>query len=164
MSYEVKFGWPEGYELCHTDFQPDGTGRGIHNQHLPEVRPTGYYRDTPATALVVGDVVLVYRRENVEYESTIIYYLEHDDIYYDNIQVQYEGGYVKTFDTMSEQRVIWIGNPAGIGEYDDLVGTTDSIDDLTTGQTTVFNVYDERDGGGGAGAGDGVESLVTHDC
>ena len=122
--------------------------------HLPEVRPTGYYRDTPATALVVGDIVLVYRRENVEHESELVYILNFEDVYYDNVQVQHEGEYVKDFDTTAEQRVIWIGNPVGSGEFTDVTDISDSIDDLTTGQTTVFNVYDERDGGGGAGAGD----------
>lgn len=163
MSYEVKFGWVANNELGYTAYAPSGTGRGLHNQHLPEVRPTGYYRDTPATDLVVGDVVLVYQRENVEYESELVYILNFEDVYYDNVQVQHEQEYVKDYGTTAEQRVIWLDNPVGSGEYDDLTGTTDSIDDLTTGQTTVFNTYDERDGGG-AGAGDGVESLVTHDC
>ena len=163
MAYEVKFGWVPDYELGYTAFQPDGAGRGIPNQHLPEVRVTGYYRDTPATALVVGDIVIVYRREIVEHDSVNVHYLDFEDVYYENIQTQYEGEYIKDFDTTSNQQVVLL-SPVGSGEYDDLVGTTDSIDGLTTGQTTVLNQYDERDGGGGVGAGDGVESLVTHDC
>ena len=149
MPYQVKFGWPEGYELCHTDFQPNGNGRGMPNQHLPEVRPTGYYRDTPATDLVVGDVVLVYRRENMEYEDSPMSYLDYADMYYEGVQLQHEGEYMKDYDTTESHLLIWIGDPIGIGEYDDLIGTTDSIDDLTIGQTTVFNTYDEREGAGG---------------
>lgn len=165
MSYEVKFGWFVGYELGWTAFQPDGTGRGIPNQHLPEVVWSGYYRDTPATDLVIGDVVRVHRREEVEHEDIIMHYLEYEDVYHEGIQMHWEGDYVKDLDTQTNQQVVWIENAVGSGEFVDEINQAADTDNIINRQAGVFNVYDERTGvGAGAGAGDGVESTITHDC
>lgn len=163
MSYEVKFGWIANKNLCFAAYQPNGTGRGVEQQPLPEVRDVGYYRATPAESLVISDVVLVYQFENVTAGSDTVTSLGYADVVSNGIRVHAGGDLVSDFNTIQRQVVTSVNNPVGSGEYDDLVGTSDSIDDLTTGQTTVLNQYDERDGGG-VGAGDGVESLVTHDC
>lgn len=163
MSYEVKFGWIANKNLCFAAYQPNGTGRGVEQQPLPEVRDVGYYRATPAESLVISDIVLVYQFEDVTAGGDTVTALGYADVVSNGVRVHAGGDLVSDFNTIQRQVVTSVNNPVGSGEYDDLVGTSDSIDDLTTGQTTVLNQYDERDGDG-AGAGDGVESLVTHDC
>lgn len=163
MSFEVKFGWLIGYELGWTAYQPDGTGRGIHNQHLPEVKNSGYYRDTPATDLIVGDTVLVYRREEMEHEDVLMHYLEYEDVYHEGVQMHWEGEYMKDIDTQTNQQVVWIENPVGTGEFVDQIGQASDTDDIITRQSTVFNTYDERTTVTGV-VGDGVETEIAHDC
>lgn len=163
MSYEVKFGYFADYSLVFAAFQPDGTGRGVQQQPLPEMRNTGYYSATPAEALVVGDIVLVYQLKDVIYEDELVTCLAYPAVVHEGIRVHYEGDLVESRDSETNQIVTCVDDPVGSGEYEDVTDVSDNIDTLIEGQTSVFNVYDEREGAAG-GTGDGVESLITHDC
>ena len=144
----VKFGYLPGYSLVFAAFQPNNTGRGIEQQPLLEVRPTGYYQGEPLTDLVSGDAVLVYISESVLWEDVPTYILTEDFIYYEGEKVYYEGEFVFSFDDLISELVTWVGDPIGADEY--RIETLESaIDDLAEQQGTVTNVYDETDNGNG---------------
>ncbi len=169
MPYETKFAYPSGNDLVFSAYQPSGAGRGLANQILPEIVNHGYYRATPLTALVDGDVVIVYRQQEVEYEGALVVYLTNEHVFYEDKYVVYEGEYVKDFDTTSNQKVLWIERPVGSGEFTfgsgDLSSLIDDVDTLVDDGGSVFNVYDEREAaGGGDGVGAGIESEIVHDC
>lgn len=139
----VKFAYQSGYSLGFTAYHSDGTGRGIANQPLYEVRPTGYYSGLPITSLASGDVVLVYILETIYYENDVVFILTQNYVFYEGNRVYYEGEWVFDFDDLVDDIVTWVGSPIGSGEYMlDVIG--DNVDDLIAGQSTVNNIYDER--------------------
>ena len=138
----VKFGYLRGYNLVFAAFQPHSTGRGIEQQPLTEVRPTGYYQGEPLTDLESGDAVLVYVRESVLWEDVPTYILTEDFIYYEGEKVYYEGEFVFSFDDFISESVTWVGDPIGADEYR-IEAIESAIDDLTEQQGTVTNVYNE---------------------
>ena len=147
MPYEVKFGFATGYNLVFAAFQPAGTGRGVANQPLYEIRPTGYYRAESATQLEDGDVVLVYDYETVYWEDEAVVYLAYEYVFYEEEQVYYEGLKVVDFDSTSSDVVHWAGDVVGAGEYTfgagDVSELVDNVDTLIAQQGTVTNVYNE---------------------
>lgn len=169
MPYEVKFAYQSAKDLVFSAFQPSGSGRGLAYQILPELVNHGYYRATPLTALVDGDVVIVYRQQEVEYEDDLVVYLTNEHVFYEDEYVVYEGEYVKDFDTTSNQKVLWTERPVGSGEFTfgtgDLSSLIDDVETLVDDSNIVLNVYDEREpAGGGDGVGAGIESEIVHDC
>lgn len=140
MSYEVKFGFPTGYNLAFSVFQPSGIGRGFAHQFLQEVVNQGYYRATPITNLVVGDAVIVYRQEKVLYESEGVLYLDYEYVFWEDEYIAHEGEYVRDLDTESNQKVFWTEEPVGTGEYESVI---ESAADLTVIETKV-DVTDEN--------------------
>ncbi len=140
---EIKFAWVSGYRLVFTAFAPDDTARGIIHQLLPEIYNTGYYRATPLTDLVVGDYVLVYRQENIYWEDELVVYLTPEHVFYEGEIVTYEGEYVFDFDSQLNERVYWIGNPIGAGEYDAVIERQEDIDTIVENQSIVEIRFDE---------------------
>lgn len=138
----VKFGYLGGYNLVFAAFQTNGTGRGIEQQPLTEVRPTGYYQGIPSTDLESGDAVLVYISESVLWEDVPTYILTEEYIYYEGDRVHWEGEWVFSFDDLISESITWVGDPIGAGEYR-IETLESSIDGLTTQQGTVTNVYNE---------------------
>lgn len=163
MSYEVKFGFQPGKNLVFTAFQPSGIGRGLAYQFLLEVVNHGYYRATPATTLVVGDMVLVYEQEKVYWESALVYVLNDDYIFYDGEYVLHEGEYVRNYDAEVNEKVFSIEKVVGTGEYESVTDISSTITNIYNSQTDVHNVYDERVADG-VGVGVGIESEIVIDC
>lgn len=161
--YEIKFGFATGYNLVSAAFQPNRTGRGIENQPLYERIPTGFYSAEPATDLVVGDTVLAYELETVYYEDDPVVVLTEETVLYEGEQVYWEGAMVFDFDSVSNNRVNWMGNVVGSGEYESVTDISTTITNIYNSQTDVHNVYDERDGDG-AVVGAGIESEIITDC
>lgn len=143
----VKFGFLTGYDLVFAAYQPNGNGRGMANQPLYEVFPTGYYRAEPAIDFVDGDVVLVYDRETVTWEDEIVVYLTYDYVFYEGKQVYYEGDWVMDLDNTYNDVVRWTGDVVGSGEYafgiGDISELVEDVDALVAQQGTVTNVYNE---------------------
>lgn len=137
MAYEVKFGFAPGYNLVFAAFQPNGTGRGMANQPLYEVVPTGYYRAEPATVLEDSDVVLAYNLETVYWEDDIVLYLTYENVFYEGEQIYYEGDWVRDLDTTSNDIVTWTGDVVGSGEYKPEVNIIEVTADLTSIETKV---------------------------
>jgi len=163
MSYEVKFGFQLGNFLVFTAFQPNGTGRGLAYQFLQEVVNLGYYRATPGTKLVVGDIVLVYEQEKVYWENALVSILNDDYVFYDGEYVMHEGEYVRNYDAEVTERVFLNEKTVGTGEYESVTDISTTITNIYNSQTDVHNVYDERDRDGVA-VGDGIESEIITDC
>jgi len=161
--YEVKFGFQPGKNLVFTAFRPSGTGRGLAYQFLLEVLNHGYYRATPVTTLVVGDMVLVYEQENVYWESALVYILNDDYIFYNGAYVFHDGEYVRNYDAEVNEKVFSIEKVVGTGEYESAIDITTSITNIVNNQTDVYNTYDERVADG-VGVGVGIESEIVIDC
>jgi len=138
----VKFGYLRGYSLVFAAFQPNGTGRGIEQQPLTEVRPTGYYQATPLTDLESGDAVLVYVRESVLWEDAPVYISTESFVYYEGEKVHWEGKWVVSYDDLISASVTWVGDPIGADEYR-IEAIESSIEDLVGQGGTVTNVYNE---------------------
>lgn len=129
--------------MVFTAYQSEGAGRGIANQPLYEVRPTGYYWGVPITDLMSDDVVLIYISEIVYYENDVVFISTEDFIFYEGYRIHYEGEWVFSFDDLINEIVTWVGNPVGSGEYRlEIIET--NVKNLVTGQGKVLNIYDER--------------------
>lgn len=151
--YEVKFAYQPGCNLVFSAFQPCGTGRGIEQQPLPEIRPTGYYVTTPITDLVAGDMVLVYELESVLWEDVPVYISTEDYIYYEDDKVHWEGEWLVSVDDSFSDIVTWCGDPIGSGEYSSAIDISDDLVSLIAGQTMVTNVYPVSTTGEGTSGG-----------
>lgn len=150
MDYEVKFTWHSGFYLAFTAYQPSGVGRGIPDQPLPEVRNVGYYRATPLTDFVDGDVIQVHKLETVTWEDAVVVYLETEvPVLWELERVFYEEDWVADLDSTVNDLVTSKGEPIGSGEFTvasgDLSGLVDDVGTILLAQQTVFNVYDERE-------------------
>jgi hypothetical protein len=155
--YEIKFGYVSGYSLIFAAFQPSGAGRGIANQPLPEIRPTGFYIATPITDLEVGDVVLVYNLETLYWEDDPLYIETEDFLTYEGERLHWEGEWLMWPDDTISDVLTWVGDPLGAGEYEspidfaaDLTGleakvdvVDENVDLLIVEAQRVNNVYDE---------------------
>ncbi len=141
MSFEVKFGWYPDNQLVFAAFQPDGTGRGIQRQPLPEVRNVGYYRSTPATDLVISDVVLVYLEQEMTHEDSAMYYLYYADLVFEGVRMHHDGDLMTDFDTAEDQNMTWVDKPCGVGEFQDVLSTAADIDVLSAEGSQVLNIY-----------------------
>lgn len=151
MDYEAKFTWQSGRRLAFTAYQPSGAGRGIPDQPLHEVRDVGYYRATPITAFVDGDVVQVHELYTVTWEGAVVTYLnEESPVYWEGKRVYYEGEWVVDKDTSVNAVVTSKSEPIGSGEFTfasgDLSGLVDDVEDILVAQQSVTNVYDETEG------------------
>jgi hypothetical protein len=146
MSYEVKMGYISGFNLVFSAYQPDGNGRGIEQQPLPELR-TGYYGATPLTDLVAGDEVIACLLEFVYWENAQLYILTDDYVYYEDARVAYEEVWVTTSDIQINDPVTSVGAVVGANEYavaaDYFTSIQDDINDIITDERTVNNIYDE---------------------
>lgn len=163
MSYEVKFGFPTGYSLVFSAFQPSGAGRGLEQQPLPEIPAKGYYVATPITDLVVGDMVLAYELEDVYWENDLVYVLTENSVYWEGKRVHYEGDWVIWPDDTVNEIVTSLGDVVGSGEYESVTDISTTVTNIYNSQTDVHNVYDERDRDG-AVVGAGIESEIITDC
>lgn len=155
MADEVKVGYASGYTLCFAAFQPNGTGRGIEQQPLPEIRPTGYYHGTPITSLEAGDVVLAYIQENLTWEDDPLTILDYQYLEWEGERLSYEGEWLRSYtryvdgvsyeDTYGSD-LTWVGNPVGVGEYTFAISNYTSIitniESIVTGATSVNEVFD----------------------
>lgn len=163
MSYEAKFGYAHSRNLVFTAFQPSGAGRGLAYQFLQEVVNHGYYRATPATAFVVGDMVLVYEQERVLYDNVQVFYLDYEYVFWEGEYITVDGEYVRDRDTTSNQEVFLNEKVVGTGEYESVTDISTTVTNIYNSQTDVHNTYDERDRDG-AGVGAGIESEIITDC
>lgn len=148
--YEVKFAYVSGCSFVFTAFQPSGAGRGIANQPLPEIRPTGFYTATPITDLDIGDVVLVYNLETLYWEDDPLYILTEDFLYYEGERLYWEGEWLMWPDDTINDVLTWVGDPIGAGEYDspidfaaDLTELEEDVDTIIERLSRVNSVYDE---------------------
>lgn len=147
--YNVKFGFKKGENLVHATYQPDGTGRGVENQPLYEIRPTGYYRAESALPLEDGDVVLIYDNENVYWEDEPVVVLTEENVLYEGEQVYYEGAMVFDFDSVSLAPVNWTGKVVGQGEFTfaskDVSNLVQNISNTVIAQQRVDTHLDETE-------------------
>lgn len=167
MSYEAKFGFQPGNNLVFTAFQPSGVGRGLAYQFLQEVVNHGYYRATPLTNLVVGDMVLVYKQEEVLHTAIQTVYLDYEYVFWEGKYVFCGGSYVKDYDTTANQEVFWTEKVIGTGEYESVIDFSTRITDINNNQNIVTNIYDEREvaaTGGQAIASTGQLIVEGGDC
>lgn len=142
MPNEVKFSWRTGFRLAFTAYQPDGTGRGIPDQPLPELRDTGYYHATPLTALEENDVVQAHILHTVAWEDTDVIYVEVGaQVFWEDEQVFWEEDWVFDLDTSINETVTWKGRPVGAAEvtFDD-----GAIEELFDQGNRVLVVEDTR--------------------
>jgi len=139
----IKMGFQSGWRVVFSAYQPDGTGRGVINQPLPEVFNSGYYRANPVTDLVVGDVVLVYQNDQVYWESGPVYVLTEDFVYYEGARVTYEENWVYDFGTLINDLVTSIGYTVGSAEYSDIIDISSGINELVANQHKTPNVFNE---------------------
>jgi len=142
--YEVKFGFASGCSLVFSAFSPAGQGRGLEQQPLTEIFPTGYYVTTPATVLFAGDMVLIYLLEKVLFDDAPVSVLTSDYVYYENDLVQWEGDWVIDFDTEISEPVTLLGKTVGQGEYSEIISSSgdSKIDIIINNQNSVTDTYD----------------------
>jgi len=132
VSYKVKFGFPTGYNLVFSAFQPGGAGRGLEQQPLPEIQAKGYYVATPITSLVVGDMVLAYEIEDVYWEDDLVYILSDVSIYYEGDRVHWEGEWIFYSDEEASENVVCLGDVVGSGEYKSVIETSENLTEIET--------------------------------
>jgi len=150
MDYEVKFTWRSGRNLAFTAYQPSGAGRGIPDQPLPEVRPTGYYSATPLTDLVDGDIVQVHELYTVTWEGTTVVYLETEvSVLWELERVFCDEDWVADLDNTVNDLVTSTSEPVGSGEFTfasgDLSGLVDDVADILVAQQMVVTNVDETE-------------------
>ena len=171
MAYDVKFTWHSGFDLAFTAYQPSGVGRGIPDQPLPEVRDVGYYRATPLTDFVDGDVVQVHRLETVTWEDAVVVYLEPEvSVLWELERVFSDEDWVADLDSTVNDLVKSKGQPVGSGEFTissgGLSGLVDDVADIQVAQRSVTNVYDETEQptGGQSLMSTGILTQESGDC
>jgi len=150
MEYEAKFTWRSGRNLAFTAYQPSGAGRGIPDQPLTEIRPTGYYRATPLTDFVDGDVVQVHELYTVTWEDAIVTYLsEEAPVYWEGERVFCDEDWVADLDTTVNESVTSKSEPVGSGEFTfasgDLSDLVDDVVDILVAQQMVVTNVDETE-------------------
>lgn len=114
---EVKFVYASRNYFVFTCYQPDGSGRGIPSQPLPEIVPTGYYTATPLTDLEEGDMVVAYFADRVTYGGSPVIVLAPSSLVYEGKRVYYEEKWVFDYANMGWCNVRSYAHPAGAGEY-----------------------------------------------
>jgi hypothetical protein len=146
-------GYISGYNLVFAAYQPNGSGRGIEQQPLPELAE-GYYGATPTIDLVAGDEVIAYVLETVTWEDETVYVLDYDSVFWEGDKVHYEGAWVTDYDTTINDIVTSVGAVIGANEYlyeaDYFDLLRNIIDGITIAENKVINVYTVSDTGGGA--------------
>jgi len=146
MSYEIKFGYITGYNLVFAAYQPDGSGRGIEQQPLIELRE-GYYAATPVTDLEAGDEIIACVLEDLYWEDERLYYLTEEYLYWEGDRLYWEDEWLVDYDDLINEPLTSVGAVVGANEYTIDAGYFDSIqddiDDIITEARTVNNVYDE---------------------
>jgi len=171
MDYEAKFTWHSGFNLVFTAYQPSGVGRGIPDQPLPEVRDVGYYRATPLTGFVDGDVVQVHKLETVTWEDAVVVYLDTEvPVLWELERVFSDEDWVADLDTTVNDVVTSKSEPVGSGEFTfssgDLSGLVDDVEQIVNDQNIVTNVYDEtaHPSAGVSVTSTGTLTQVSGDC
>lgn len=150
MDYEAKFTWQSGRTLAFTAYQPSGAGRGIPDQPLTEVRDVGYYRATPITDFVDGDVIQVHELYTVTWEGAVVVYLvEEVPVYWEGKRVFYEGEWVADLDSTVNAIVTSKSEPVGSGEFafasGDVSGLVDDVADILVAQQMIVTHVDETE-------------------
>ena len=150
MDYEVKFTWHSGFNLAFTAYQPSGAGRGIPDQPLPEVRDVGYYRATPLTDFVDGDVIQVHKLETVTWEDAVVVYLETEvPVLWELERVFSDEDWVADLDSTVNDLVTSKGEPVGSGEFTfasgDLSGLVDDVEAIKVAQQMVVVHVDDTE-------------------
>lgn len=163
MDYEAKFTWHSGRTLAFTAYQPSGAGRGIPDQPLSEVRDVGYYRATPLTDFVDGDVVQVHELETVTWEDAEVVCLSGEvPVYWEYKRVFCDEVWVADLDTTVNDLVTSKSEPVGSGEFafasGEVSGLVDDVEQIIQDGNIVTNVYDET---AGPSAGVSVTSTGT---
>lgn len=171
MDYEAKFTWHSGRVLAFTAYQPSGSGRGIPDQPLPEVRPVGYYRAKPLTDFVDGDIIQVHELVNVTWEDAeVIYLSEEVQVLWELERVFCDEDWVADLDNSVNDLVTSKSEPVGSGEFafasGDVSGLVDDVEQLINDGNIVTNVYDEREGpsAGMSLTSTGVMTQESGDC
>ena len=163
QSYAVKFGYVTGQKLCFSAYDPNGTGRGIEGQSLPELAK-GYYGATPLTDLVAGDEVVAYVLDQVTYGGSPVVILSPNSIYYEGARVRYEEQWVISNDSTSNQLVTSIGAVVGAQEWEHVANWFDLMDvdvnNILVNQNKVINFYPQPGTGGGSVASGGGGSMA----
>jgi len=146
MVYPVKFGFPSGRKLVFTAYQPDGSGRGIEQQPLVELRE-GYYAANPTTDLEAGDEAIAYLLEDLYWEDEPVYVLTEPYLYYEQERVFYEDQWVIDYDSTINDIVTSLGTVVGAVEYnvsaEDFFSIIEDIETLIQGQQRTYESVDE---------------------
>jgi len=150
MDYEAKFTWHSGRDLAFTAYQPSGAGRGIPDQPLPEVRDVGYYRATPLTDFVDGDIVQVHELYTVTWEDAEVVYLSEEvSVLWELERVFCDEDWVADLDTTVNESVTSKSEPVGSGEFTfssgDLSGLVEDVEAILVAQQRVDSFADETE-------------------
>ncbi len=141
MADEVKFAYQTNKNLVFTAYRPSGLERGLPQQPLTEILPTGYYRATPLTALTNKDTVIVREAEVVLWETDTVTILTRGILLYEGERVFYEEDWVYDSDEESEV-VTYASDPIGVGEYKSSADVSVDLDSMLQQQRLKGNVYD----------------------